>query len=142
MTSRAGTILRLAAAVGYLSRPVSCAVVLGTIPLAGNPYSSFDYHGTGVIFGWVTTLLLSPLAFFLIREGTKAPVALTELDAGSAVIVLLTLLFLGTPSFGQYAYLTGLPLSLSWPVALSSGLWFVIAGYLSLAAVTQQPERS
>ncbi len=113
-----------------LERPWSCGVVLGGIPFEGSPHSRFDYHGMGLLLAWATTLILSPLAWILIKRGSEQLPSLSGVDAGSAGVVFVVLLFLGTPLFSQFAYLSALPLALSWPVLTSSAVWFAIASYL------------
>ena len=140
MTPLGRNSLRIIAAAVYLSRPWSCEVVLRSIPKDGSPHSMFDYHATGIILAWATTLVLGPLAWMLIRRGTVRRGRLSQIDASALVGIVLIMLLLGTPLYSQFAYLVGLPLSLSWPILASSALWFLIAGYLCIAAVSPENE--
>ena len=133
-------IIRFIAVVAYLSRPWSCGVVLGSIPLEGSPHSRFDNHGVVLLLAWATTLILSPVAWILIKRGSERLPDLGSIDVGSAAIVLVVLLFLGTPLFSQFAYLNNLPLALSWPVFASSVAWLAIASYLAVSAAAGAAE--
>lgn len=115
MTRPSRYIIRSMAVVAYLSRPWSCGVVLGGIPFEGSPHSRLDYHGMGLLLAWATTLILSPLAWILIKRGSEQLPSLSSVDAGSAGVVFVILLFLGTPLFSQFAYLSALPLALCGP---------------------------
>ena len=93
-----------------------------------------DYHGMGYLLAWATTLILSPLAWVLIKRGSEQSPRLTGVEASSAGVAIVVVLFLGTPLFTQFAYLRALPLALSWPVLASSVTWLVIASYLAFSA--------
>ena len=140
MTPLGRSSFSLIAAAAYFSRPWSCTLVLQSIPKDGSPHSMFDYHGAGVLLAWATTLVLGPLAWMLVRRGTERGARLDGIDARATVGIILVMLLLGTPLYSQFAYLVGLPLSLSWPVLVSSALWFAIATYLCIAAVSPENE--
>jgi hypothetical protein len=127
--------LRTVAVLSYLSRPWSCRFVVGWINWPENPYYNVDRHGVGIMFAYVTTLFLSPIAWKLIANGTQGHIRIGRPDPGSYGVILLILLFMGTPLFTQYSYLRQLPLALSWPIAVSSVIWFLIASYLSVIAI-------
>jgi len=130
---------RLLVVLAYLARPVSCIVALNSVRLAdGDPYGGPDPHGFGLLFGVASTLVLAIPVFWLLlsrhRDRDRPVIHWTARPAGVAAAAAVVVI-VGMPLVTQYAYLRNLPLANSWPIVISSVVWFAIVARLSIAPV-------